>query len=238
MKKQLLFILLLVLVHFQNLHAQQETAEQVLEKAIAYHDPQGHWESLQATFKVTMTTPNRPERISTIQVDFPKQVFNLTVQQGGNTSHFQITDNSCVITLNGSEDFSDEDKEKMRLTCERGNFMKDYYTYLYGLPMKLHDPGTQLNPKVQKKSFNGKSYLVLNVTYDAEVGKDEWYFYFDPSTYAMEIYQFYHDKSKNDGEYILLEGLEEINGIKMRKTRAWYMNKDNKYLGTDTLNKI
>ncbi|GLU43051.1 DUF6503 family protein [Allomuricauda sp. NBRC 101325] len=238
MKNQLLFIFLLVLIQFQNLQAQQETAQQVLEKAIAYHDPNGNWGGLQSTFKVTMTTPERPVRVSTIQVDFPKQVFHLTVEQAGNTSLFQITNNSCVITLNGSEDFSKEDEEKMRLTCERGNFMKDYYTYLYGLPMKLNDPGTHLNPKVQKKSFKGKEYLVLNVNYDVEVGTDEWYFYFDPKTYAMEVYQFYHDKSKNDGEYILLEGLEEINGIKMPKTRAWYMNKDNKYLGTDTLDKI
>ncbi|SDQ17759.1 DUF6503 family protein [Flagellimonas zhangzhouensis] len=238
MKKQIPFLLFLVFIQFQSLQAQQETAQQVLEKAIAYHDPNGNWGGLKTTFKVTMTTPERPERVSTIQVDFPKQVFNLTVKQAENTSHFKITNDGCDITLNGSAEFSEEDKEKMRLTCERGNFMKDYYTYLYGLPMKLNDPGTQLNPKVQKKTFKGKEYLVLNVTYDAEVGTDEWYFYFDPSTYAMEVYQFYHDESKNDGEYILLEGIEEINGIKMPKTRAWYVNKDNKYLGTDTLDKI
>lgn len=65
--------------------------------------------------------------------------------------------------------------------------------------------------------------------------KDTWYFYFDPDTYAMEVYQFYHDESKNDGEYILLKGITEINSIKMPKVRSWYYNKDDKYLGTDTL---
>ena len=54
----------------------------------------------------------------------------------------------------------------------------------------------------------------------------------------MEVYQFYHEESKNDGEYILLDGLEEIEGIKMPKTRAWYTNKEEKYLGTDTLFKL
>ncbi len=115
--------------------------------------------------------------------------------------------------------------------------MKDYYTYLYGLPMKLNDPGTNLDPKTEKKTFKGKDYLVLKVTYDAEIGKDTWYFYFDPTTYAMEVYQFYQDESKNDGEYLILKGLESIEGIKMPQTRAWYMNKDDKYLGTDTLSK-
>ena len=76
----------------------------------------------------------------------------------------------------------------------------------------------------------------MKVTYKKEVGNDIWYFYFDPSTYAMEVYQFFHDESKNDGEYILLSGMETINGIKMPKNRAWYYNKDDKYLATDVLN--
>ena len=101
--------------------------------------------------------------------------------------------------------------------------------------MKIKDPGAVLDDKVQTKTFKGKEYLVLKVGYEEGVGNDVWYFYFDPKTYAMEVYQFYHDESKGDGEYILLQGLEEVNGIKMPKTRAWYYNKDDKYLGTDIL---
>ena len=42
-------------------------------------------------------------------------------------------------------------------------------------------------------------------------------------------------KKKNDGEFILLSDLEMVNGIKMPKNRAWYYNKEEKYLGTDFL---
>ena len=55
------------------------------------------------------------------------------------------------------------------------------------------------------------------------------------ATYAMEVYQFYHEEEKNDGEFILLSGLETVNGIKLPKERAWYYNKESKYLGTDFL---
>ncbi len=51
----------------------------------------------------------------------------------------------------------------------------------------------------------------------------------------MEVYQFYHEESKNDGEYILLTEEIEVNGIKMPKNRAWYYNKNHEYLGTDFL---
>ncbi len=76
---------------------------------------------------------------------------------------------------------------------------------------------------------------MLKVIYDENVGNGVWYFYFDPEDYNLEVYQFSHDESKNDGEYILLSDEETINGIKMPKVRTWFMNKDNKYLRTDIL---
>lgn len=237
MKRYCFTILVFVLLSTYSGYSQSISAEEILEKAIAFHDPNGNWRNLQTTFKVVMETPNRPERTSVIQVDFPKEVFNLKVSQEENTYSFLLRGKSCEITLNEKKEFTQEEAKEFKLDCERGHFMKDYYTYLYGLPMKLNDPGTHLDTKAKKKRFKGKDYLVLKATYDAEVGKDTWYFYFDPTTYAMEVYQFYHDENKNDGEYIILDGLEEIKGIKMPKTRAWFMNKDDKYLGTDTLSK-
>jgi len=139
--------------------------------------------------------------------------------------------------LNGNNSITNDAQKKYNLTCERAKLMKDYYTYLYGLPMKLKNQGTLISPKVERKKFKGKDYLVLKTTYEKEVGEDIWYFYFDPKTYAMEVYQFFHDEAKNDGEYILLSGEESVSGIKMPKTRAWYYNKDDKYLGTDVLTK-
>jgi len=106
--------------------------------------------------------------------------------------------------------------------------------------MKLRDPGTNINHPVEKKEFQGKQYLVLKATYDAAVGSDIWYFYFDPETYAMEVYQFYKTDDNgqmipNSGEYILLSEEATVSGIKMPKVRAWYYNQDHKYLATDTL---
>ena len=93
------------------------------------------------------------------------------------------------------------------------------------------------NKELELKTFKGKEYLVLKAIYDESVGKDIWYFYFNPETYAMEIYQFFHDEAKNDGEYILLTEEEAINGIKMPKNRAWHTNKEDKHLGIDILKK-
>jgi hypothetical protein len=132
---------------------------------------------------------------------------------------------------------TDEVKKKQNLTCDRANMYKNYYSYLYGLPMKLKDPGTIIHKQVNLDKFKGEMYLVLKVTYEKEVGEDIWYFYFNPETYALELYQFFHDEEKNDGEFILLSGLETVNGIKIPKKRDWYYNKNEEYLGTDILKK-
>ncbi len=217
--------------------AQTLTSNELLNRAIAFHDPNNQWKSFNGDFQILMQTPKSSDRLSLINLNIPKQQFTLQVKKDSVSYTYAFDREKCVTSLNGSAEVSEEDRKKFRLTCDRGKMMRNYYTYLYGLPMKLQDPGTILGDKVLTKTFKGKEYLVLKVNYKEGVGDDVWYFYFDPKTYAMEVYQFYHDESKNDGEYILLKGLEEVNGIQMPKTRAWYYNKDNKYLGTDILSK-
>ncbi|MDT7832550.1 DUF6503 family protein [Flavobacteriaceae bacterium S356] len=215
--------------------SQNITGPELLEKAIQFHDPKGVWETFSGKLHVSMETPNNPNRDSNIKIDLPNEFFYVKAKSGKNTTEYTVDKEKCLITFNGDATPADSIKKKYRLSCKRAELYKNYYTYLYGLPMKLKDPGTIIDTKVTKKKFKGKEYLVLKATYKKEVGKDIWYFYFDPKTYAMEVYQFYHNESKNDGEYILLSEMETINDIKMPKKRAWYMNKDAKYLGTDIL---
>ena len=224
-----------LLLHAGN--AQELSGPELLDKAIAHHDPEGRWNTFQRKLFITMSTPDEKQRFSEVAIDFPKEYFQLSSSKEGTTIEQTLDKDNCTLLLNGNAAISEEDKKKHHISCERARTMKDYYTYLYGLPMKLKDPGTLIFPEVITKTFKGKEYLVLKVAYDEKVGKDVWYFYFDPTTYAMEVYQFFHDESKNDGEYILLDGMKNVDGIQMPKTRAWYFNKDDKYLGTDVLTK-
>ena len=230
MKK--LILLLFILCSLTNF-SQEITGEQLLNRAIKFHDPNNNWSTFKGTLFVTMKTPNRPKRESEITIDLPKEYFSVKAQTSGNTTTYNVINKNANIKFNGNIP-TEEEKKKYNLNIERANLYKNYYTYLYGLPMKLKDEGTIIHKKVERKKFKEKEYLVLKVTYLKEIEKDTWYFYFDPTTYAMEVYQFFKD-TKESGEYILLSGLEIINGIKMPKNRAWYYNKDDGYLGTDFL---
>lgn len=216
--------------------SQELTGQQLLEKAIAYHDPNGNWNTFNGTLNVTMETPKNADRVSVININLPQEYFYVKATRNAKTTEYTVKKDTCLIAFNGETNISEAVAKENNLSCERANLYKNYYTYLYGLPMKLTDEGTQIDPKVTKKTFKGKEYLVLKVTYAETVGKDTWYFYFDPKTYAMEVYQFFKDETKNDGEYILLTEEVIVNDIKMPKKRAWYYNNDNGYLGTDILN--
>ena len=235
--KYLFFTLLL----FTNtlLFSQDITAKQLLDKANAYHDPNNTWSSFNGEFTVVMTTPNNSDRKSKINIDLPKELFSVSATRDSVTTRYSLNKGICEMMYNGK--LLDSVKAKAKnMSCDRATLYKNYYSYLYGLPMKLKDAGTNLNNTINKKSFKGKDYLVLKVWYDEGIGSDIWYFYFNPKSYAMEVYQFYKtDENGNEkpdsGEYILLSEEALVNGIKMPKIRAWYYNKDDKYLGTDTL---
>lgn len=216
------------------------TGNQLLDKAIAYHDPNANWTTFDSSFNVVMETPNQPKRVTNLKINLPESYFYAKATRDTITTVYEVSKALCNVSLNGRVTLTEEEIKTHRLTCERAEMYKNYYTYLYGLPMKLKDPGTNIDPVVETKTFKDKEYLVLKVTYDKTVGSDIWYFYFDPNTYAMEIYQFFktdeNGAQKDDsGEYILLTEEALVNDIKMPKERAWYYNKDDKYLGTDII---
>ena len=227
---------LIISVGFSSLvYAQELTGKQLLEKAITYHDPNGNWQTFKGDLNISMEIPEKPTRDSNIHIDLLNQLFSIKAKVEDNVSEYIIDKDSTTIIFNGTKNPSEDILKEQRLSKARAKLYQNYYTYLYGLPMKLKDTGTIIHENVEQRNFKGKTYLVLKATYKKEIGKDIWYFYFNPKTYAMEIYQFFHDESKNDGEYILLSEEEIINGIKMPKKRAWYTNKDNKLLGIDIL---
>lgn len=210
-------------------------AQKLLEKSIKFHDPESNWAKFNSKLMVTSKRPNGSTRRSYLEMNNSSGLFMLREVRDSAKVEQGVINDSCVAKINGVAVKDSTQQAKYRLTCKRTKLMRNYYGYLYGLPMKLKDKGTIVSEKVSKVKFQDKECLSIKVTYDSKVGKDTWYFYFNPTSYALVGYRFYHDESKNDGEYITLEGLETLQGIKMPKTRAWYYNKDDKFLGKDIL---
>ena len=80
--------------------------------------------------------------------------------------------------------------------------------------------------------------LSLRVTYDPEAEGDTRHFISIPTPPHLIGYQFFHDESANDGEYIVLEGEVSGGGLRLPKTSTWYTNAEDRLLGTDTLTSL
>ncbi len=238
LNRRLALILLIPLLATAALAAEIPAPDELLTAAISRHDPDGTWESGGYRLVVRGTRPDGTSSDVTISIDNRAGTFQVASFREGTLVAGSLGPDQCEWTVNGTTHFSDETRERLRLTCERLERMRNYYTYLWGLPMKLRDPGTRLGDTVAAKDFEGRPALELRVTYDEEIGSDVWYVYFDPDSHEMIGYRFYHDEAANDGEYITLEGVEEGAGLRLPKTRTWYTHQENKYLATDSLMSI
>ncbi len=214
------------------------SAKDLLAASIAYHDPDDAWGTSAYRLVVRESRPDGGNRDTTMVIDNRAGTFQMASLREDDMLVGEIGANGCIWTVNGTSDFPADVRDRHRLTCARLERIRNYYIYLWGLPMKLRDPGTRLGDPVVAKEFEGRPALELRVTYDEEVGSDVWYVYFDPETHAMIGYRFYHDEAANDGEYITLDRVEEAAGLVLPKTRAWYTHRDDKHLGTDTLMSI
>jgi hypothetical protein len=209
--------------------------EELLARSIAYHDQDGLWGTRALTLSFAERRPDGSKRQTRITLDPRRQRFAWWSQRGEHVLEGSVVKGRCSIALDGSATISDDDHKTHQLDCDRVALYRDYYTYLWGLPMKLRDPGTRLDPAIGKAVFDRGPVLSLRVTYDPEVGNDTWYFYFDPDSAALVGYRFFHNESANDGEYILPEGEVSGEGLRLPRTRTWYTNAEDRLLGTDTL---
>ena len=229
------FVLISIILSFCfPLLSQKSEAELLLDKSIQYHDPENNWNSFADSLIIDQDVPGRSIRNTRIFIDMAKSYF----------SHSQLRNDSMITRIVQNEECSFQLEEEsissqaaalLDITCERSKRLRNYYTYLYGLPMKLKDPGTIIDPLLMEDNFNGEIVNVIRVIYDPEVGEDTWYFYFSKENNALIGYRFYHNEPENDGEYILLEGERVIDGIRIPAVRTWYVNKDGRLLGRDFL---
>ena len=233
MKKILTFIFA-VLISIP-VFSQKLTGSQLLQKSIAYHDPGGKWPTFKGGLHLKETRPDGPDRRTHVHLNNKTSFFELIQHKEENELVHVLENGNCIHLLNKSGNISDADREKHQLNCDRTKLLRDYYLYLWGMPMKLTDPGTNIQEKVIETDILGEPALALKVTYDEGVGDDTWYFYFNAVNYSLMAYRFYHDESKNDGEYILCPNHKTIKGIRFPASLKWYYNEDDKFLGEDIL---
>ncbi|MEM1357748.1 MAG: DUF6503 family protein, partial [Bacteroidota bacterium] len=212
------------------------SADSVLTRSIRYHDPDSNWGTKAHMLQLGESRPNASTRYTQISIYPTAEAFDFKQIREGDNVQLRLMNGAYSFSHLGRTNIPDSTRLRLRLTEERTRLLRDYYTYLWGLPMKLKDPGTLLQPTVHKVWFADKELLELEVQYAPDTGGDIWFFYFDPQTFALNGYAFYHkEDGPGTGEYILLEGEALVDNMLLPAVRHWYYTEDNLYLGTDKI---
>ncbi len=209
--------------------------QKLVTKTIDHHDPQAVWKQGVFSFKLEESRPQKAARFTSIIINNRRGTFELTTERDGRKIEIHIDGQNVKTLLDGSVTFTAAEAKQYYLKRDRALWLRNYYLYLYGMPMKLLDEGARFAEKLVKTDFNNREALELRVTYDKEVGDHTWYFYFDPTDHALIGYRYYKDEVDKDGEYVILHEEALVGKIRLPKVRRWYSNKDGRYLGMDTI---
>jgi hypothetical protein len=230
-----IFGLLLLSFCQSSQETDQQAVPPLLQKSIAYHDPEGNWQQFKARLYLIHTDTSGKETPFEVEIDNNTGYFSHISHRDKKEIVKGISpDGTAFFLIDGKKEISQEEREKYKMTRESAEGTRNFYLHLYGLPMKLRDAGTLVSDSVYIESLHGKDYQVMQVSYEPSVGNDTWFFYLNPTAAAMEAYSF-HWGNPEAGEYVLLDEELLVNGIKIPKVRKWYFTKEDQYLGTDTL---
>lgn len=230
-----LFSYIIALLLMQSCQTENKTDSGLLNKTIEYHDPENNWGKLKTHLYLKSVDTAGQEHPFEIEIDNTTGYFaHISRQEGKEVVKGISAKGEEFYLLDGNPEITEKDRKKYELTPEALKWVHSFYPYLYGLPMKLTDEGVKVNDADNTEELEGENYQVLQINFDPSVGSDNWFFYLDPQTHAMKAYKFNHGDPES-GEYILLEQELTVDGIKIPKVRKWYWNKNNEYIGTDTL---
>ena len=210
-------------------------AEQLLARAMAFHDPAGSWNTRPLTMTWSGTGDDGAERLRLEMTTDPAVFgFGLSGHYRGTQLEYSVREGEVQVTVDGSSEIDAELRKKLVLDREDGLFWRNYFGFLAGFPMNVGDPGAELDPEVVPTEFMGQAVEALTVRYPAEAGADIWTYYFLPSGQNVGV-RFDRADPTRVGEYLVFDGLIEADGLKLPKTRSWHMNDDDRHLGNDII---
>lgn len=229
-------VLLTCLLLFPSEHLDaQSPAQDLLRQSIQYHDPNSLWAKSKVELHLVETRPGSPDRTSDLIINNKNGRFTLNQIREQHHLYFHVRDNKTKIRFDDKVPRDSMIINKYALKPARALVIRNFYTYLYGLPMRLMLDGAIIDENIFSTEFEGEPVRGIRVTYPTDIGKDIWYFYFHPETSQLKGYRFYHDESKNDGEYIVLKNEVRVGPFLLPGERNWYTNSENEFLGSDRI---
>lgn len=211
----ILFVLLLT-----GCRNQPKSAIEIINKSVTFHDQHNHWSKLNAQF-------NFDSKFSI--ATFPQETLNISMNVKTDAFHYHNPKRKVKVQYINDVCSADS----CTGACKGYSWTKSFYPYIWGLPMKLKDPGYTPEKDWAECIFNMYPCYSVKMNYENE----NFIYYFDQSDFQLRGFQFLKNDESKHGEIVTLKGLHTFDGIKFPAHRTW-LNLDSSLIGTNEVLKI
>ena len=214
-------------------------ARALLERSLAWHDPAGLWGTRPYSFSWVTTRPD-----GTIGYDFditllPNGDLAFEGTRAGHRIEYRVEGDTVRVRVDGAvlgrDEIAAEVRDALVLDREGGRFWQGYLGFLGALPFCLDEPDVFLEEEVAEEELDGRPVLAIRAHFQPGVGTDRWTFWFEPETAELVGCRFDRADPNKAGETILFERVSSIDGLRVPRTRRWFVNGSGRFLGSDVI---
>lgn len=217
---------------YKNTFAQ--ASEEILNKAIAFHDPQQKWADYSGKVHLMTIFSNGNSSGGEIIEIQTKEGFYQTTKLPAKVV-MGIKNGECFREVDGNKNPDEDVIKKNNLGDENINVYKNWHYFHFGILMELKASGLILEDKVETVKFQGEDCLALKFSYDVNKVKNEfykgsnWTVYIDPVNFTIKGFKEVGVMNR----CAVFSGILTLNGLKLPLCRTYFKNEDNSFYMVD-----
>lgn len=213
--------------------AEEIEATTVLEACFSYHDPNNEWPNWAGEYVVVEPRLQNPGRRSEVMFNPAAAVFEMERAYGDDIFRWKVSNSGDQAYLNGQLVTDTALINKHRLTPERADGYRRFYSYTLGLPVSLKGQYRLLNPMAVLMEWKGYEVYKIEMEVENAPIATHWELFVDSKDYRLRSYQLLPEEGL--GEYLMLDQEMEVQGMKWPRVKHWYASENDEYLGSDLI---
>ncbi len=244
--KNLALTITIILLLFANdtVFAQTDipySADEILERCIQFHDPEGKWENYSGKINLVHVNANGINNaVETIEIDVKNDFYLCThIRRNGAKIVKGLKNKEVIRTVNDNPNPSEEEINKFSLNREQIVLMKTWHYFHFGKVMHLKNMGFKPKNGISTAEYNNKSYYEIKLVGDEnETSQNSWtgdyVLTIDKETFALHGMQWTFNNRLMKAEY---RGMLDVNGIK-NPMLAMYSEAGKDNIAVDLFSKV
>jgi ketosteroid isomerase-like protein len=212
------------------------SGSELLNKVIAYHDPEGKWGQFQAQVHLVTTRRKGNYSEEIIEVNDMEDFYQSSRIDGDIRATRGVKKGEPFWSIDPGTSEQHEQIKKGWLGADNARRIREHHLCHIGLAMQLKSAGVATLDEVETAEFQGNDLYLLTMAGDSSKVKHPYYaaatyrIYVHPQTYKIAGFHF---KNNRWDAYSVAVGEIELNGVKMPQAKIYYRSEDNSHIATD-----